>query len=213
MNIDCMDMTAQNNFSPVFSGMDGKTKNLIDKITLYAKGVLEEKRFQHSVRVAEYAASLAEVYSVDRDAAYLAGISHDICKNSKDRLVLSLAERDGEPILDMEKKKPSLLHGRAGAVLLREDFGIDEPEVLEAVKNHTFGMAGASDLTLLIYVSDKIEPGRGYNAGSLREIAGKVPLRVLALETAKECLRVLELQEKSVSPGTLDMIKWLESHE
>lgn len=206
-------MTGQNDFSPVLSGRGEEMKNLINKVTLYAKGVLEEKRFQHSVRVAEYAASLSEVYSVDRDAAYLAGISHDICKNSKDRLLLSLAERDGEPVLDIEKKKPSLLHGRAGAVLLREDFGLTDPEILEAVKNHTFGMAGASDLTLLIYVSDKIEPGRGYNAGSLRKLAGKVPLRVLALETAKECLRVLEIQEKSVSPGTLDMIKWLETHE
>lgn len=208
-----MDMTAQNKFSPVFSGPDGKMKGLIDKISLYAQGVLEEKRFRHSVRVAEYAASLSEVYSVDKEAAYLAGISHDICKNSKDRLLLSLAKRDGDPILDIEKKKPSLLHGRAGAVLLRDDFGVEDQEVLEAVKNHTFGIPGASDLTLLIYVSDKIEPGRGYNAGSLREIAGNVPLRVLALETAKECLRILELQEKSVSPGTLDMIKWLETHD
>ena len=78
-----MDMTAQNKFSPVFSGQDGKMKGLIDKISLYAQGVLEEKRFRHSVRVAEYAASLSEVYSVDKEAAYLAGISHDICKNSK----------------------------------------------------------------------------------------------------------------------------------
>ena len=47
-----MDMTAQNKFSPVFSGQDGKMKGLIDKISLYAQGVLEEKRFRHSVRVA-----------------------------------------------------------------------------------------------------------------------------------------------------------------
>ena len=44
------------------------------------KEKLPEKRYKHSLRVAETAVKLAEIYDGDKDKAELAGVLHDYCK-------------------------------------------------------------------------------------------------------------------------------------
>ena len=44
------------------------------------KEKLPEKRYNHSLRVAETAVKLAEIYDGDKDKAELAGVLHDYCK-------------------------------------------------------------------------------------------------------------------------------------
>ena len=44
------------------------------------KKLLSEKRYQHSLYVAEQARMLAEIYKADTLRAYTAGLLHDICK-------------------------------------------------------------------------------------------------------------------------------------
>ena len=41
---------------------------------------MPEKRFKHSLRVADTAVKLAEIYDGDKSKAELAGILHDYCK-------------------------------------------------------------------------------------------------------------------------------------
>ncbi|MDN5809807.1 MAG: HD domain-containing protein, partial [Staphylococcus equorum] len=52
----------------------------IDQAVTLVKDKLPEKRFNHSLRVAETAVKLAEIYDGDKDKAELAGILHDYCK-------------------------------------------------------------------------------------------------------------------------------------
>ena len=52
----------------------------IDKAIELVKDKLPEKRFKHSLRVAETAVKLAEIYDGDKDKANLAGVLHDYCK-------------------------------------------------------------------------------------------------------------------------------------
>jgi nicotinate-nucleotide adenylyltransferase len=70
------------------------------------------------------------------------------------------AKKDGKPISRLERKKPSLLHSRAGAVLLRERFGVGDEEVLAAVRDHTLGSSAMGPLEKIVYIADKIEPTR-----------------------------------------------------
>ena len=119
-----------------------------------------EERYKHSVRVAQTCARLCERFGLNEQVGFFVGIAHDMCKDMDEAELLETASRDGNPILKIEKSRPALLHGRAAAVLLKEDWGVDDPEILEAVANHTFGKAGMGDLAKLLYVADKIEPGR-----------------------------------------------------
>ena len=43
---------------------------------------------------------------------------------------------------------------------MEKEFGVDNLSILEAVRHHTFGAVDMDDLGKIIFVSDKIEPGR-----------------------------------------------------
>lgn len=133
---------------------------LTEKVRRYVKKSVSEKRYSHSVRTAEMCRKLCALYGLDEKTGYFAGISHDMCKNFKPEQLLSLAQEDGADVSELELKKPSLLHGRAAAIVLKNDFGVTDSSVLEAVANHTFGKTGMCGLAKVLYVADKIEPGR-----------------------------------------------------
>lgn len=133
---------------------------LTEKVRRYVKKSVSEKRYSHSVRTAEMCRKLCALYGLDEKTGYFAGISHDMCKNFKPEQLLSLAKEDGADVSELERKKPSLLHGRAAAVLLKNNFGVTDSSVLEAVANHTFGKTGMCSLAKVLYAADKIEPGR-----------------------------------------------------
>ena len=95
-----------------------------------------EERYKHSVRVAQTCARLCERFGLNEQVGFFVGIAHDMCKDMGEAELLETASRDGNPILKIEKSRPALLHGRAAAVLLKEDWGVDDPEILEAVANH-----------------------------------------------------------------------------
>lgn len=130
------------------------------KISDYLKKHLSHSRFTHSLRTAEYAKHLAHIYGVSPKKSYLAGLSHDIARELPDQVLISLVQKDGFPIRDFEKEHPRLLHGRAGAVLLREHFNVKSEKVLEAVRWHTLGHAGVMDICKIVYLADYLEPGR-----------------------------------------------------
>ena len=133
-----------------------------ERVKRHAQSVLPKSRWEHSVRVAETAALLCKRYGVDELRGYFAGIAHDMCKNMTDDGLIALALRDGNELSALEKAKPSLLHGRAAAVQLASDFGVRDEHILEAVRCHTFGKSGMCTLAKIIYVADKIEPGRAH---------------------------------------------------
>ncbi len=145
-----------------------------DKIKEYAKTVLSEKRFVHTVNVAEEAKRLAAVWGADLDGAYLAGVIHDIAKEiPKSQVFDTLAEYGYTPD-ETEKQNPELLHGKLAAYIAKEKFGIDDEDILSAVAYHTTGRPEMSLLEKIIYVADFTEPGRVYpEANEIRELADK----------------------------------------
>lgn len=134
--------------------------DLTERIRKLVMASVSEERYKHSVRVAQTCSKLCERFGLNSQIGFFAGMAHDMCKNMGEEELLKTALRDGLPLLKIEKARPSLLHGRAAAVLLKEDWNVDDPDILEAVANHTFGKAGMGDLAKLLYVADKIEPGR-----------------------------------------------------
>ena len=60
----------------------------------------------------------------------------------------------------MEEQAPILLHGTIGAGILSRDYGIDDPDVLAATRYHTTARAAMSTLEKVVFLADKIEPGK-----------------------------------------------------
>ena len=131
----------------------------IKKIKAYASGALSTARYEHSLRTAKLCRQLCERFSLDGDLGFLAGLSHDLCKQFPEEDIIALAKKDGFPITGIEAQRPTLLHGRAAAQLMQELFGIEDMNVIDAVRWHTFGRKGLCPLGKVVFVADKLEPG------------------------------------------------------
>lgn len=123
---------------------------------------LSRKRFQHSCNVARAAKQLAQLYGADMEKAYFAGLVHDICKEApyEEQKRLMLAGDFAPDAAELHTRK--LWHGIAGAYFLQTEFGIDDKEILMAVRFHTVGRAGMSLLEEIIYMADMISEERDY---------------------------------------------------
>jgi nicotinate-nucleotide adenylyltransferase len=154
------------------------TGEMIVRLETAARESLSPGRFLHSRNTALLTWDLCRRFGIEPRAGYLAGIAHDLGKPLDEKTLLELAGRDGGEITRLERKKPSLLHGRAAAVLLREQFGIHNKDVLEAIAWHTEGSADMGPLGKALYIADKIEVSREGVEPELREagLAGTGPL-------------------------------------
>lgn len=136
-------------------------KNIdIDKIKIKLKKNLSEKRFIHSVSVMETAISLAKQHNCDIEKATIAGLLHDCAKSLSNKRKLELAVQYNFELSDAEIENPDLLHAKLGAIVAKEEYGIYDSEILNAIECHTTGKPNMTTLDKIIYISDYIEPRR-----------------------------------------------------
>jgi len=135
---------------------------------------LPERRYTHSINVADTAAKLAIVNNMDAEKAYLAGLMHDYAKNLSSQELLEIAQENDLITNDVEIFAPYLLHGPVGAFLLKRDKIVEDEEILQAIRLHTTGSGEMSMFDTVIYMADYIEPGRKYdNVDNIRTITYK----------------------------------------
>lgn len=176
---------------------------LFNKISEYTKTVVKESRFEHSERTAKMLADLCKNYGLSEEKGWLAGIAHDMCKDVSDEELFELARKDGKEISKMELEMPFLLHGRAAAVRIQEMFGVTDPEIIDAIANHTFGSVDSCDLALLLFVADKIEPGRPQSTDEYRANLMSLSCHGIVLAVLEENIEYLEKRGKTVAPESL----------
>lgn len=147
----------------------------IEEIKAELKKILSEKRYVHSLGVADEARKLAAKYGVDESRAYLAGLVHDCAKEVPPQDMGGiLKNKYGVSVDSMSKLTPKILHGVLGACEAQSKFGIYDPEILDAVKYHTTGKGNMSMLAKIIYIADYIEPNRDFDGvNELRRLAYK----------------------------------------
>ena len=153
------------------------------------------KRLEHILRVAELARAIAAANGLNAHQAELAGVLHDLARDLNAHELLELAP----PETPLDAENPMALHGRAARTLL-EQWGFDDPVVLEAVEDHVTGPRGGNLIALAVYIADVSEPGRGVNH-DIRELAFVDLQRAY---TAALCCKVKHLERvgKPVHPRT-----------
>ena len=177
------------------------------------KGIVSEKRLQHSLAVAEVSVSLAARFGVDSRRVELAGLLHDYARDIPGERLIEIAQNRGLVVTCVEKNNPVLLHGPVGAVLVKADLGISDPEVLKAVARHTVGGPEMSPLEMIVYVADMIEPGRRFpGVEELRRKAEK-DLSGTVLLAADRGLSFFLQKRRLIHPATIEMRNWLLSKQ
>jgi nicotinate-nucleotide adenylyltransferase len=167
------------------------------------RGRLTEKRFHHSLEVAKEARRLAEKYGADPDRAYTAGLVHDIMKDTDKKAQLQILADFGILQDDVEKQAPKLWHAHCGAVFLEKVLGMEDREILSAVRYHTTARAGMSLLEKILYLADFTSADRDYDdVDEMRRLVeiGIAPAMLYALRYS---IRDLIDQKKAIHPDTL----------
>jgi nicotinate-nucleotide adenylyltransferase len=130
--------------------------------------LLDRKRLLHSLNVMMYSLHLARIHGVPAEQAGIAAILHDCAKCLPAEEAVRLAGPGEDPTL----LSPALVHGPAGCFLAAEDFHIEDPAILQAIRYHTTGFAQMTKLDQIIFIADKVEPARTYeNLGEIRRLA------------------------------------------
>lgn len=123
---------------------------------------LTDQRFYHSQCVADEAARLARRYGADVEQARLAGILHDIMKDTPPEEQLKILGDSGIILTDMQRRTPKLWHSLCGAAYLEHALGVTDQAVLQAVRCHTEGRSGMTLLDKVLFVADYISADRDY---------------------------------------------------
>lgn len=166
---------------------------------------LSERALAHSVRVAEEAAALAQRYGVEPEAARVAGLLHDWHRETASADLVARAQQAGITVSDVDLTVPYLLHGPVAAVDLAERFPGIDAELLQAVAAHTYGAPAMSDLAMVVYVADVIEPKRHHaTVGALREAVGTVSLNELFVRAYAASLHHLVDARLHIHPSTVE---------
>lgn len=132
----------------------------VDFLKTCMKNVLSDTRYLHSMGVYEVAIDMAHIYGCDVEKTGVAAILHDCAKPLSDNVLLMECNSRGIPVSQYEAKNLQLLHAKIGAVIAKEEYGVEDMDILNAITYHTTGRPGMSILEKIIFIADYIEPNR-----------------------------------------------------
>ena len=144
---------------------------------------------RHIEAVVAEARRLARLHGVDEERAVMAAWTHDIVRATDPEELLRLAHELGLNPNEIEEAAPILLHGPVAARLLTSRYGVEDEEVLAVARWHSTGRAGMSTLEKVLFLADKVEPGKAAGRADLEEIG-----RLAETDLDGAVLRYLDLQ-------------------
>jgi HD superfamily phosphohydrolase YqeK len=163
----------------------------LDRIDERLREKLSENRYRHTQNVLHMAVDMAGRFGEDEDKARIAALFHDYCKEGG-------AENN-------------LLHGGLAADALRDEYGVEDTDILAAVRYHTTGRRGMSRLEMIVFLADTLEPGRTYEGvEELRKIALE-DLEAGTLRVLQELGVYLKQTGYEMTTDSLEAIEWLEN--
>jgi len=166
-------------------------------------------RIEHILGVEQMALDLADHYHLDAEKAAMAGLMHDLAKYFKPQQLLEMAQAESLQLDEVDFSNPHLLHADVSAIVARDQFGVDDQEVLQAIQNHTLGRPGMSLLSCIIFVADTLEPGRGNTPEleALRQISRQDLYKAVWL-TCDYSLKYLLETRCLIHPRTIKTRNW-----
>ena len=126
------------------------------------KPMLSQKRFEHSLNVAQEAVKLAKKFGADEEKAEIAGLLHDILKDTPSDKQLKIISDFGIIMTDVELSAKRFWHAIGGAVYIRTVLKIEDQEIFDAVRYHTTGRNNMTLLEKVIFIADFISKDRDY---------------------------------------------------
>jgi predicted HD superfamily hydrolase involved in NAD metabolism len=166
---------------------------------------MSEKRYIHSVGVMEMCETLAKIHGADVQTAKIAGLLHDIAKETTEEEKLKYVEKYKISIDEIERRNTPILHGKVGALIAKERYDVSE-QIQKAIEYHTETNPNMDIIAKIVYISDKVELNRkndNYEIEYERELAKK-DLDEAVLYIIETNLRRLMAKGKLIHPEILE---------
>ncbi|MGE7827353.1 bis(5'-nucleosyl)-tetraphosphatase (symmetrical) YqeK [Paenibacillus sp. NPDC093718] len=142
-----------------------------DELIQAVSSQMPAKRWEHTKGVMETAVILANRFGADPVKAELAAILHDVAKYwPVQKLHQMMVEHAlSEELLHYDKQ---LWHAEVGAFVAENEYRVTDTEVLDAIRYHTSGRVGMTQLDKVVCLADYMEPGRDFpGVNNIRELA------------------------------------------
>ena len=174
-----------------------------ERLLSHIKKHLSPERFRHCVSTSEVLAGLCLKFGKNIEYGIITGLAHDIAREFTDVELINTAARDGLPICKWEKDYPVLLHGRAGAEILKSNFEISESSILDAVRVHSTGSPDMDDFAKLLYISDYIEPLRKHSVPVKPDRIDGFSLDKIVLMILENTINYLKSNERPIAEPSI----------
>ena len=184
----------------------------LDYIKNWLSANLSEKRYFHSLGVADTALKLAKMFNLDEKKAYLAGLVHDCAKNFDNEKLYEIIVNEIKTGFDKtELKNPKTYHAIVGAHFVKTIFDIDDVEIINSIKRHTIGDVDMTAFDKIIFLADKIEPNTREEKYSkklwklIEKNKGIIGLNLALLKCFSETIKSLVKRKLYICPTTIDV--------
>ncbi|MBN2557759.1 MAG: 23S rRNA (uracil(1939)-C(5))-methyltransferase RlmD [Clostridia bacterium] len=180
----------------------------IENIKSKLRESLGDERYRHSVLTADTALKLAGVHGCDLKKTEIAGLLHDCAKGLDTSGQLMLLMDEG---FDSELAMvPKVIHGPCGAIIAKRDYGVNDEEILDAIRYHAFGRPAMTLLDKIIFIADAIEPERDFpGVDKLRKVSFKDINRAVLMSLEGTRQKVMEDKELWYA-GSRDALEYYE---
>lgn len=178
-----------------------------------AKKRLSAKRYQHTLNVRRMAVKLAKRWGADPEKAALAALLHDTAKELPREEMLQILN-DNAIMAENAQNRPSpVWHGICAAILAQTQWGVEDEEVLSAIRCHTTGKPGMSLLDEIVFLADMTSAERDYpEVDCLRKLEKK-DIHQAIREALEMNLHWLEESGKPVDEETRAALEDLRQRE
>lgn len=180
-------------------------RELIYRIRKELKSCLTEKRYEHVLGVEFTASCLAMRFGADVYKAELAGLLHDCAKEFSDEELAAMA--------DGEEGTEKTMHAVCAPIVAKNKYGIEDIEILSAIRWHTTGKANMALLDKIIFVADFIEPCREMITilPEIRRIAFD-DLTYAVYRISEETIPFIEMRKLPMDVHTIECFEYLKEN-
>jgi predicted HD superfamily hydrolase involved in NAD metabolism len=162
-------------------------------------------RWEHTLRVVETAAILAERYGADKEKVDTAAILHDYCKFwTAEELIFAIKQYKLPQ--DLLLYNQELWHGPVASVVASKELGIEDQEIIHAIFYHTTGRPNMSLVEKVVFLADYIEPARKFPGVDATRLLAQENLDDAIVLALKQMIQFLISSGQRVYPITYDTL-------
>lgn len=162
-----------------------------EEMVVKLKNTLTHNRFVHSLGVENCSLEMAKRYDADLRICGIAGLLHDCARDFSQNELLELAKKYPGEIPEDCMSIPILMHSFAGAIIAKEEYGVIDERILEAIRHHTLGSQDMSKESKIVCLADYIEPNRNFNGVDVLRKHAFIDLNAALLKAFDSTLRSL----------------------